>query len=105
MTRSILQCYDKWIDRPTTMLKTITGIYQDGKIQIAQPPQGFSNNSKVLITFVDRDNLDPGQLDELIDRLETVAGIQQGFEELNAGRSRPIEDFAQEMQQKYGISG
>jgi hypothetical protein len=87
------------------MLKTITGIYQDGKIQIAQPPQGFSNNSQVLITFVDRDNIDPARLDELIERLETVAGIQQGFEELNSGQSRPIEDFTQEMQQKYGISG
>ena len=87
------------------MLKTITGIYQDGKIQIAEPPEGFSNNSQVLITFIDQTNIDPVKLHELIDRLETIAGIQQGFEELNAGQSRPIEDFTQEMQRKYGISG
>ncbi len=40
-----------------------------------------------------------------IDQLETIAGIQQGFEELNAGLTRPIENFVQEMQQKYDISG
>jgi hypothetical protein len=37
--------------------------------------------------------------------LETIAGIQQGFDELNAGQTRSIEQFTQEMQQKYGISG
>ena len=87
------------------MLKTVTGIYQDGKVQFTEPPQGFSDNSQVLITFVDRTNIDLVKLQELIDRLETVAGIQQGFEEVNAGKSRPIEDFVQEMQQKYGTPG
>jgi hypothetical protein len=37
--------------------------------------------------------------------LETIAGIQQGFEELNAGLTRPSENFVQEMQQKYDFSG
>jgi hypothetical protein len=41
----------------------------------------------------------------LIDQLETIAGIQQGFDEVNAGQTRPIGDFAQAMQQKYDISG
>jgi hypothetical protein len=31
--------------------------------------------------------------------LETIAGIGQSFEELNAGQTRPIGDFVQEMQQ------
>ena len=34
----------------------------------------------------------------------TIAGIQQGFEELNAGLTRQMVDFVQEMQQKYDMS-
>lgn len=45
----------------------------------------------VLVTFLDPSKIDPTKLRELIYRLETIAGIQQGFEELNAGLTRPIE--------------
>jgi hypothetical protein len=37
--------------------------------------------------------------------LEVIEGIQQGFEEINSGKTRPLADFAQEMAEKYGISG
>ncbi len=87
------------------MLKTIEGIYQNGQIQLASLPQDVSDRSQVLVTFLDPRKIDPIKLRELIDRLETIAGIQQGFEELNAGLTRPIENFVQEMQQKYDISG
>ena len=40
-----------------------------------------------------------------IDQLETLAGIERDFEELNTGKTRPIGDFLREMQQKYDISG
>ena len=50
-------------------------------------------------------NYSPPQLRQLIDQLETIAGIQQGFEELERGQTPPIGDFIQEMQQKYDISG
>jgi hypothetical protein len=60
---------------------------------------------KVLVTFLDPGKLDPTKLRQLIDQLETIAGIQQGFDEVNAGQTRPISDFVQEMQQKYDISG
>ncbi len=43
-----------------------------------------------------------GQI-QLIDRLEIIANIQQGFEEIDAGQTMPIEDFIQEMQQKYEL--
>jgi hypothetical protein len=49
-------------------------------------------------------NIDPIKLRQLIDRLETIAGIQQGFEQLNAGLARPSENFVREIQQKYDIS-
>ncbi|WP_293333395.1 hypothetical protein [Microcoleus sp. CAWBG58] len=87
------------------MLKTIEGIYQNGQIQLASLPQDVSDRSQVLVTFLDPNKIDPIKLRELIDRLETIAGIQQGFEELNAGLTRPIENFVQEMQQKYDILG
>jgi len=87
------------------MLKTIEGIYQNGQIQLASLPQDISDRSQVLVTFLDPSKIDPIKLRQLIDQLETIAGIQQGFEELNAGFTRPIENFVQEMQQKYDISG
>ena len=87
------------------MLKTIEGIYQNGQIQLASLPQDISDRSQVLVTFFDQNKIDPIKLRQLIDQLETIAGIQQGFEELNAGLTRPIENFVQEMQQKYDISG
>jgi acyl carrier protein len=87
------------------MLKTIEGIYQDGQIRFTELPQDISDRSQVLITFLDPGKIDSVKLRQLIDQLETIGGIQQGFEELNAGQTRSIRDFVQEMQQKYGISG
>jgi hypothetical protein len=87
------------------MLKSIEGIYQNGQIQLASLPQDVSDRSQVLVTFLDPSKIDPIKLRQPIDRLETIAGIQQGFEELNAGQTRPIENFVLEMQQKYDISG
>ncbi len=86
------------------MLKTVEGIYQDGQIQLTEIPQDVSDHVQVLVTFLDPGK-DPAKLRQLIDQLETIAGIQQGFEELNAGQTRPIGDFVQEMQQKYDIPG
>ena len=87
------------------MLKTIQGIYQDGKIQLTELPQDVSDRSQVLVTFLDPSKIDPAKLRQLIYQLETIEGIQQGFEELNSGQTRPVGDFVQEMQHKYGISG
>ncbi|WP_353931391.1 hypothetical protein WJM97_01965 [Okeanomitos corallinicola TIOX110] len=86
------------------MLKTIEGIYQDGKIEFTETPDNISNNTQVLITFLDPSNINPSKIRQLIEHLETVAGIQQGLDELNSGQSRPLADFIQEMQQKYDIS-
>ncbi|TVP61159.1 MAG: hypothetical protein EA343_14990 [Nodularia sp. (in: Bacteria)] len=87
------------------MLKTIEGIYQNGQIQLTELPQDLSDRTQVLVTFLDPSKIDSSKLRQLIDQLETIAGIQQGFEELNAGQTRSIGDFVQEMQQKYDISG
>ncbi|MEH2353788.1 hypothetical protein [Nostoc sp.] len=86
------------------MIRTIEGIYQDGQIQLTELPQDISDRSQVLVTFLNPSKIDPTKLRQLIDQLETIAGIGQGFEELNAGQTRAIGNFVQEMQQKYGIS-
>ena len=87
------------------MLKTIEGIYQDGQIRFTELPQDVSDRTQVLVTFLDPGKINSAKLRQLIDRLETIEGIQQGFEELNSGQTRPIGDFVEEMQQKYDISG
>jgi hypothetical protein len=87
------------------MLKTIKGIYQDGQIRFTELPQDVGDRSQVLVTFLDPGKINSVKLRQLIDQLETIEGIQQGFEELNSGQTRPIGDFVQEMQQKYDISG
>lgn len=87
------------------MIKTIEGIYQDGQIQLTELPPNVTDRSQVLVTFLDSSKIDLAKLLQLIDRLETVEGIQQGFEQLNSSQTRPISDFVQEMQKKYDISG
>lgn len=86
------------------MLKTVEGIYQNGQIKLTEIPQEVSDRAQVLVTFLDPGKIDPLKLRQLIDQLETIAGIQQGFEELNASQTRPIGNFIQEIQQKYDIS-
>ncbi|NET60891.1 MAG: hypothetical protein F6K47_33595 [Symploca sp. SIO2E6] len=87
------------------MLKTVEGIYQNGQIELTELPQNVSNDTQVLVTFLEPGKLDSSKLRQLIEQLETISGIQQGFEEVNTGKTRPIGDFVQQMQQKYGISG
>jgi hypothetical protein len=87
------------------MLETIEGVYENGQIQIDRPPNNIGDRTQVLVTFLDPNNIDPAKLSELIARIETIAGISQGFEELNRGQTRPIGDFIQDMQRKYDIPG
>lgn len=99
-----LSYYQRSFSQQRLMLRTIEGIYQDGKVELTEQPQTTGDRVQVLVTFLDA-NSDPAKLRQLIDQLETIAGLQQGFEEMNAGQTRPISQFTQEMQQKYGISG
>jgi hypothetical protein len=87
------------------MLKAVEGSYQSGQVQLVEPLQDLIDRAQVLITFVELSKVDSGKLQQWIDPLEMLALIQQGVEELDAGQTRPIEDFIQGMQQKYSISG
>ncbi|WP_143162051.1 hypothetical protein [Phormidesmis priestleyi] len=59
------------------MLRAIEGIYQDGKVELAEQPQNAGDRVQVLVTFLDSNSIDPAKLRQLIDQLETVAGLQQ----------------------------
>jgi hypothetical protein len=85
------------------VLKTIEGIYKDGQIELSELPNQVSDSTQVLVTFIEPNKVDATKLRQLIEQLETIEGIQQGFDELNAGQTRPIQDFIQEMQQKYDM--
>jgi hypothetical protein len=85
------------------MLETIEGVYENGQIQIDRLPHNIVDKTQVLVTFLDPNNINPAKLSELIDRIEIITGISQGFEELNHGQTRPIGDFIQDMQRKYEI--
>jgi len=41
---------------------------------------------------------------DTIEELETIIGIKQGLEDLAHGRTRPVNQFIEEMQKKHGIS-
>jgi prevent-host-death family protein len=41
---------------------------------------------------------------DTLEKLEAVAGIRQGLEDVEAGRTITLSEFEQEMRQKYGIS-
>lgn len=42
---------------------------------------------------------------ELVERLETIAAIREGLEDMKNGRTRPAEEVFEELRQKYGIPG
>lgn len=86
------------------MLKTIEGIYQNGHIELSELPQDISSSAQVLVTFLDPDKLDPAKVRQLLDQIETIADIQQGFDDVNSGNTRPLSDFIQSMQQQYDIA-
>ena len=44
------------------------------------------------------------QLLDRIEKLETISGIEQGLKDIELSRTRPLTEFATEMQQKHGIS-
>ena len=76
------------------MLKTIEGIYQDGQIHFTEPPQDIGDRSQVLVTFLDPDKINFVKLRQLLKQLETIKGIGQGFEEVNSGQTRPIDELS-----------
>jgi hypothetical protein len=64
-------------------------------------PVTFCINGKWEFTV--RDDGSRRRLAELIERIEEVAKIQEGFDSVNRGESRPLEDFIAEKNQQHGL--
>nr|WP_228052649.1 hypothetical protein [Nodosilinea sp. LEGE 07298] len=79
------------------MLKTVEGMYQDGQIQLSELPEGVSDRAQVLVTFLQPGSVDPVKIQQLIDQLETIAGIQQGLEAVDAEQTRPLEEVEESL--------
>lgn len=41
---------------------------------------------------------------ELVDRLETIAALREGLQEINAGKGLSLEQVKDEVRRKYGIA-
>jgi len=65
-------------------------------------PVVLTVNGKAELVVQDAESYQ--KLLELLDQLETIAGIKKGLEDVEAGRTRPVVEFEREMHQKYGIS-
>ncbi|AFZ25354.1 prevent-host-death family protein [Cylindrospermum stagnale PCC 7417] len=65
-------------------------------------PVVLTVNGKAELVVQDAESYQ--KLLELLEQLETIAGIRKGLEDIDAGKTRPVEEFEREMQQKYGIS-
>ena len=90
--------------------------------QDIQPLSTFKRNTNELITqmkntghpiiltingkaeLVIQDATSYQKLLDTIEELETIMGIKQGLEDLAQGRTRPVNQFVEEMQKKHGIS-
>jgi prevent-host-death family protein len=42
---------------------------------------------------------------DTLEKLETLIGIKKGLEDIATGNTQSLNNFIEEMQQKYGISG
>ncbi|ETX01287.1 MAG: hypothetical protein ETSY1_07925 [Candidatus Entotheonella factor] len=40
------------------MLKTIEGVYKDGKIELSEPPGNVPEDSRVIVTFLETRHID-----------------------------------------------
>ena len=40
---------------------------------------------------------------ELVDRIETIAAVREGLEQMERGEGRPAEEFFDEMRRKYPV--
>jgi hypothetical protein len=43
------------------MLKSIQGTYRDGKIELAETPDGIQNETPVIVTFLESKHVDLGE--------------------------------------------
>jgi prevent-host-death family protein len=65
-------------------------------------PVVLTVNGKAELVVQDAESYQ--KLLDALERLEAIAGIKQGLEDVETGRTSTLTEFEQEMRQKYGIS-
>lgn len=73
------------------------------QMKLTGEPVVLTVNGKAELVVQDAESYQ--KLLDALERLEAIAGIKQGLEDVEAGRTVSMEDFEREMQQKYDISG
>ncbi len=64
-------------------------------------PVVLTVNGKAEIVVQDAESYQ--RMLETIDRLEAIEGIKRGLQDVEEGRTQSLQEFDQEMRQKYGI--
>ena len=78
-------------------LELIEQMKQTGK------PVVLTVNGKAEIVVQDAQSYQ--KLLDALERLEAIAGIKRGLEDVEAGRTTTLSQFEQEMRQKYDMEG
>lgn len=65
-------------------------------------PVVLTVNGKAELVVQDAESYQ--KLLDALERLEAIAGIKQGLEDVETGFTSSLSEFEQEMRQKYGIS-
>ena len=65
-------------------------------------PVVLTVNGKAELVVQDAESYQ--KLLDALEKLEAIAGIKKGLEDVEAGRTTTLSEFEQEMRQKYGIS-
>lgn len=66
-------------------------------------PVVLTVNGKAEIVVQDAQSYQ--KLLDALEKLEAIAGIKRGLEDVEAGKTTTLSEFEQEMRQKYDISG
>lgn len=73
------------------------------QMKLTGEPVVLTVNGKAELVVQDAESYQ--KLLDALERLEAIAGIKQGLEDVEAGRTVSMEEFEREIQQKYDISG
>ncbi|MGH7201820.1 MAG: type II toxin-antitoxin system Phd/YefM family antitoxin [Planctomycetaceae bacterium] len=91
---------DNTTNAPSTKVQPPTLVRLEQLRESGQPIRLTINGT---FEFIVQDDGSFDRLCDLVDRLETIEGVQRGLDDLKAGRGRPLEEMIAEKRAKYGL--
>lgn len=79
--------------------KSLAALFEELK-ETGQPLMLTVNDGDMIVM---QDAVSYQRLLEELDRAEAMAGIQQGLEAIEAGRTRPVKEFLAELREEFGF--